>query len=123
MSRRDVVPAAQAEETGCEPSGDYGFVCGIPNAEDLVRVPGTTVDHRQQPRAGGGLYLVDSQAKSWAALYPGAAPRAVQDMQTFGACPGSPDPNTFVTHGLALRPGTGWPLDALRRRPRRTRGH
>jgi hypothetical protein len=100
------LPAAQAEEPGCEPAGDYGFVCGIPNAEDLVRVPGTKWIIASSLAPTGGLFLVDSQAKSFAALYPGSAPRAVQDMQTFGACPGSPDPNTFVTHGLALRPGS-----------------
>jgi hypothetical protein len=99
-------PAAQAEEAGCEPAGDYGFVCGIPNPEDLVHVPGTKWIIASSLAPSGGLFLVDSQAKSFAALYPGSAPRAVQDMQTFGACPGSPDPNTFVTHGLALRPGT-----------------
>jgi len=25
--------------------------------------------------------------------------------QRHGACPGSPDPNSFVSHGLNLRPG------------------
>jgi hypothetical protein len=100
-------PLAQAEETGCEAVGDYAFVCGMQNPEDLVRVPGTRWIIASGMAPGAGLYLVDSQAKSWVALYPGAAPRAVQDMQTFGACPGSPDPSHFVPHGLALRPGTG----------------
>jgi hypothetical protein len=99
-------PVAQAEETGCEAAGDYAFVCGIPNPEDLVRVPGTQWLIASGLAPGAGLFLIDSQEKSWSALYPGAAPRALQDMQAFGACPGSPDPNSFVTHGLALRPGT-----------------
>ncbi len=98
-------PVAQAEQAGCEPAGDYGFVCGIANAEDLVHVPGTKWIIASSMALPGGLFLVDSQSKSFTALYPGSAPRAVQDMQTFGACPGSPDPNAFVTHGLALRRG------------------
>ena len=54
-------PVAQAEQTGCEPAGGYGFVCGIPNAEDLVRVPGTKwiIASSQAP---AGLFLIDSQA-------------------------------------------------------------
>ncbi len=94
---------AEAPEAGCDAAGDYSFLCGIPNAEDLVHLPGTRwiIASSLVP---GGLYLIDSRARAWTALYPGDAPRAVQDMQTFGACPGSPDPNSFVTHGLALRP-------------------
>jgi hypothetical protein len=38
-------------------------------------------------------------------LYPADLPRAKQDMETYGACPGSPDPNNFITHGLNLRAG------------------
>lgn len=95
---------AQAGETGCEPAGDYGFACGLPNAEDLVHLPGTKwiIASSLSP---AGLFLIDAQEKRFTALYPGSAPRAVQDMQTFGACPGRPNPNAFVTHGLALRPG------------------
>jgi hypothetical protein len=98
-------PVAEAEEAGCDPAGGYAFVCGIPNPEDLVHVPGTkwVIASSLAPT---GLYLLDSQTKRWTALYPGAEPRAVQDMQVFGACPGSPNPKAFVTHGLALRPGT-----------------
>lgn len=99
-------PVAGAEEPACEPAGDYGFVCGIPNPEDLVHVPGTRWIIASSMAPTGGLFLIDAQAKSFTALYPGAAPRAVQDMETYGACPGSPDPNAFVTHGLALRAGT-----------------
>lgn len=99
-------PVAQAEEAGCEAVGDYAFICGMPNAEDLVLVPGTKWIIASS-LAPAGLFLVDSQSKRFTPLYPGSAPRAVQDMKTFGACPGSPDPNKFVTHGLALRPGTG----------------
>ena len=33
------VAAAQAPASGCAPSGGLSFVCGVQNAEDLVRRP------------------------------------------------------------------------------------
>ena len=97
--------AATAAERGCDAAGEYAFVCGPKNAEDLVRVPGTKWIVSSGMAEGGVLYLIDSEAKSFTELYPGDAPLARQDMQLFGACPGSPDPNSFVTHGLNLQPG------------------
>lgn len=97
-------PVIAAEE-GCQSSGDYRFVCGPVNAEDLVLVPDTNWIISSGLGPGTSLYLIDSQQKSWTELYPADAPRALQDMKTFAACPGSPDPNSFITHGLNLRPG------------------
>ena len=94
-----------AAEEGCQSSGDYGFVCGLVNAEDLVLVPDTNWIISSGMGPGASLYLIDSQQKSWTELYPARAPRALQDMKAYGACPGSPDPNSFITHGLNLRPG------------------
>ncbi|NNK38513.1 MAG: hypothetical protein HKP03_08530 [Xanthomonadales bacterium] len=94
-----------AADDACEPAGEMGFVCGMKNPEDLVRVPGTKWIIASGMAEGAALYLVDSEEKTWTDLYPAAAPRAVQDMETFGACPGSPDPNGFVSHGLNLQPG------------------
>ena len=100
-------PTAGAAEDDCGVSGDYMFVCGPRNAEDLVLVPGTKWIISSGMAADAALYLIDSQHKTWTELYPADAPRARQDLKTYGACPGSPDPNTFVTHGLNLRPGVG----------------
>jgi hypothetical protein len=52
------------------------------------------------------IYLIDAQQKTWTRLYPADAAPARQDMERYGACPGSPDPGNFITHGLNLRPGT-----------------
>ncbi len=92
-------------DDGCEPSGEYGFVCGMKNAEDLVLIPDTKwiIASGMAPEAA--IYLVNSEQKTWTELYPAEAPRAEQHMAVFGACPGSPDPNAFVSHGLSLRPG------------------
>jgi len=96
---------AHAAGEGCEPSGDYNFVCGPLNPEDLVLVPGTQWIIASGMAPGASIYLVDSMQQTWSDLYPADAPLARQDMETFGACPGSPDPDNFLTHGLNLRPG------------------
>ena len=94
-------------EDACEPSGDYAFVCGLESAEDLVRVPETKWIVASGFGANGGIFLIDSTQKTWHRIYPGDAPRAEQDMENFGNCPGSPNPNDFSTHGLNILPGDG----------------
>lgn len=94
-----------AAEDGCQASEGYGFVCGPKNAEDLVLIPGTKWIIASGMAPGAALYLIDSQSKSWSEMYPAKAPRALQNMETYGACPGSPDPNNFITHGLNIQPG------------------
>ncbi len=89
----------------CAAVGDYGFVCGPVSAEDLVLVPGTKWIIASGMAPGASITLIDTQQKSWSNLYAADAPRAVQDMETYGACPGSPDPNSFITHGLNIRAG------------------
>lgn len=99
-------PLTATVEDDCNSSGEYGFVCGLKNPEDLVLVPGTRWIIASALAPDAAIYLVDSEQKTWSELYPGDAPKAVQDMAIYGACPGSPDPNNFITHGLHLRPGT-----------------
>jgi hypothetical protein len=98
-------PVALATDGNCQSAGELDFVCGLVNAEDLAQVPGTGWILASGFAPGEGIYLVDSEQKTWSKLYPADAPLARQDMEIFGACPGSPDPNTLVTHGLNLRPG------------------
>ena len=98
-------PVTHAAGDDCQRSGEYGFVCGPQNAEDLVLVPGTQWIIASGLAPGASIYLVDSEKKTWSELYPAAVPHARQNMATYGACPGSPNPNSFVTHGLNLLPG------------------
>jgi hypothetical protein len=99
-------PIAGAADGECSESGEYGFVCGLRNPEDLVLVPGTKWIISSGMAADAAIYLVDSQQKTWTELYPSEVPRARQDMKRYGACPGAPDAGKFVTHGLNLRPGS-----------------
>lgn len=96
-------PAESAAQAGCEPAGDYGFVCGPRSAEDLVRIPGTDWIIASGMIADAPIYLVDTRNKAWSELYPGEAPRAEQDMERYGACPGAPPPGTLISHGLNIR--------------------
>jgi len=96
---------SRAGDNECEMAGEYGFVCGPIAAEDLVLVPGTKWIIASGFAAGAPITLIDSQLKSWAELYPGGRPRAEQNMEKYGACPGSPDPNNFISHGLHIRAG------------------
>jgi len=98
-------PLAGAADKDCAASGEYAFVCGPKSAEDLVLVPDTKWIIASGFAEDAAIYLIDSQRKSWTELYPARAPRARQDMDVYGACPGSPDPNNLVTHGLSIRRG------------------
>jgi hypothetical protein len=96
---------AQSGDDQCQASGDFSFVCGPSSAEDLVLVPGTKWIIASGMEPGAAITLIDTQQKNWTVLYPADTPRAEQNMATYGACPGSPDPNNFVTHGLNIRAG------------------
>lgn len=99
------VNATAAPEDACLSYGEYGFVCGPKNAEDLVLVPGTNWIIASGMAPNAAIYLIDAQEKTWTELYPADTPRAQQDMTTYGACPGAPPPGSLVSHGLNLRPG------------------
>ncbi len=96
---------ANAADNECTASGEYEFVCGPQNAEDLALVPDTKWIISSSMAAGAMIYLIDSEEKTWSELYPADSPHARQDMEIYGACPGTPDPNNFVTHGLNIRAG------------------
>lgn len=70
---------ANAADDECQAAGEYRFVCGPRNAEDLVLVPETQWIIASGMAPGAAIYLIDSQQKSWTKLYPGDAPLAGSD--------------------------------------------
>lgn len=100
-------PLAVVAGDECASSGKDSFVCGLMNPEDLVLVPDSKWIIASGMAPGAAIYLVNAEKKTWAELYPADEPRAAQDMGLYGACPGTPDPNNFLSHGLNLRPGSG----------------
>lgn len=106
-SLTSIAVASEAPDDGdeCEDFGEYSYLCGPVSAEDLVLIPGTKWIIASGFGGNVSLYLIDSERKSWGNFYPAGEPRARQNMATYGACPGSPDPSSFVAHGLNIRPG------------------
>jgi hypothetical protein len=89
---------AHAQEQGCEPSGDVGYVCGVKNPEDLVLVPGTPWIVSSGMAEGAGFYLVDSNTGNVDVLPFGARHDPV-----FTDCATPPTPQSLNTHGLNIR--------------------
>lgn len=99
--------AEVGDSADCAPAGEYGFICGLQNAEDLVQVPDTQWIIASSMAPAMPLYLIDATAKTWSGLYPGISGEARHDKERFADCPGPPDTSTWVTHGLNLQPGPG----------------
>jgi predicted SnoaL-like aldol condensation-catalyzing enzyme len=97
-----------ATRARCPADGTLGYVCGLSNAEDFVRLGtsrwlvASSITRRGDAVATGRLYLIDAVQKTAAELFPGAAPVLAPDTATFGDC-GPIDLTAFDTHGLALR--------------------
>lgn len=105
IAMAEAEPTAPVAQTDCAPAGQYGFVCGMRNPEDLVLIPGTRWIIASGMAPDGAIYLIDTASKAWTELYPAEAPRIQHDTRRFGACPGAPTRGAFVSHGLSLQPG------------------
>lgn len=90
----------------CAAHGSMQFVCGMANAEDLVRV-GNTRWIVSSGMAGddvpGRLHLIDSETNTQTILFPGDKPVMRPDTTLFGSCPGPIDTTNFSAHGLDIR--------------------
>jgi hypothetical protein len=97
--------AVAGEKNTCAVSGGLTFVCGLTNAEDLVLVPGTNWVLSSGMAPGGGIYLVDSEQKTWTQIYTGAPQQVRHDSASYGNCKSAPVLESFVSHGLHIRAG------------------
>ena len=87
----------------CPPSGEYEFVCGLPNAEDLVVVPGTPWVLASAMTPGASVYAINAQSRQYMPAWPAGALAVEFDADTYPACPGAPNLDSLVTHGLNVR--------------------
>ena len=113
--------AAVAAEQTCPTDGKMHFICGPLGAEDLLQL----ADSKWMVASGmgtgglgpankdGGLYLIDTDAKTARPFYPGSAPMAQPDKALYPDCPGPPDAASYNAHGLALAPGADGELTLL----------
>lgn len=92
----------------CAPEGAIQVVCGQDGPEDLVAIPGTRFLVASAYGPQGGLFLIDTQARSSRKIFPDATARDRPDTKTYAECPGAPQGamrERFRTHGLYLEPG------------------
>ena len=97
------VSTQAAGAQSCADEGDVGYVCGLNNPEDLLRVEGTpfvlTGNTGDTDSQGGGFYAVDVRTRQVRDLpidFSAPAHDAYRD------CPGPPDPAKFSAHGIDL---------------------
>lgn len=95
-------PATAADPADCNVRGDLHFVCGVAHPEDLVLVPGTKwIITGGMSNDAGGLFLVDSQAKSLHKLSLGDLIQTRHDAR-YPDCNDPPAAGSFGAHGLSL---------------------
>jgi hypothetical protein len=94
---------AVAGEPVCSDSGDVGYVCGVNNAEDLLRVAGTpfvlTSNMGTPESQRGGFYAVDVRSREPQDVPPDFSGPAAAEYRD---CPGPPDAELFSSHGIDL---------------------
>jgi hypothetical protein len=77
------------------------FVCGMKRPEDFLQVGTTKYILFGGSAPGGGIGMIDSQARTWRQL---DITQARPDRQLYPDCAGVPDPKVLNAHGIALRP-------------------
>jgi len=101
--------ASHSALAACDPADGLTFICGLTNAEDLVRVPGTSwilASGLAEGKDAGHIYAVNTRDRTVETLLPGHVVYR-PDAEAFGDCPGAPDETKFSAHGLGLRVGPG----------------
>lgn len=96
--------AQDAAAQSCDDSGEVGYVCGVNNPEDLLRVDGTPFvlvgNTGNTESQGGGFYAVDVRTRTVRDVEPSFASPA---QEAYRSCPGPPDPAAFSVHGIDLK--------------------
>lgn len=87
----------------CESTDQVQFICGIQNAEDLIRVPGAklVIASGRESATAGTLYAIDSETRTHIKLFPNDA--ADRSVARAGAaeCPGPI--SQFQPHGISVK--------------------
>jgi hypothetical protein len=86
----------------CATLGALHFVCGVVNAEDELLIPSTHWIITGGMRPGGGIKLVDTDAKTERFFYTEGPDQVSPDKKLYPNCPTPPDPKAFIVHGISL---------------------
>jgi predicted SnoaL-like aldol condensation-catalyzing enzyme len=103
--------AAANNSTACADEAGISYVCGLLNAEDMLRIgdsdwllaSGMAGNSPAGAVESGTLYLVNARDHEWSTLFPGTAPVLAHDTAMYPDCPGPLDVANFSAHGLALQ--------------------
>jgi hypothetical protein len=114
-ARRLTGALAMLALAGCSRGGpQMHYVSNVPNAEDLVAIPGTrwiVAGGLDEPgKVTGRLTLVDRETKTARLLFSGDSPVSSDKREGDPKCPGPLEPGKFGAHGINLRvagPGKG----------------
>lgn len=86
------------------PDDNALYIQGPENVEDLIHIRGTDwiLGGRlgSNPAVSGGLYLINKSDFGFHEISPDFSGAADE---IYGECPGAPDPQQFMTHGLSIR--------------------
>lgn len=85
---------------GCAPSMGLSYVCGLDQPEDLIQVPGQKWIVASGMGEHGGIFLIDSEAKTARRLFTG---QVKPDSKMYPDC-AAPDVTLLNSHGIALIP-------------------
>ncbi len=99
-------PAVGEQPQDCSAQQGLTFLCGLHNAEDLVRIEGTgwmIASGMSGEGVSGHMYLLDPENRSYEELYPGKLPAHRWNKDEFASCPGELNTANFSAHGLAIR--------------------
>lgn len=94
-------PAAAQD---CPADSQLAYICGLDRPEDLVVIPGTRWLVASSFVPGGGIRLIDGEARTARRWFAGSADQIAPLADGLPACPGPPDPTLLHTRGLSLRP-------------------
>src|ERR1700742_3333446 len=83
--------SSAAQPSSCAPMNGLNVVCGVQKPEDLVQIPGTRWLITSGYTPGGGVSLVDTDAKTARKFYTGAPAQQHPDKKLFPDCPAPPD--------------------------------
>src|SRR3984893_1131696 len=96
--------ALLAASASCAPANGWNLICGNPNPEDLVPIPGTRWLIASGMKEGAGLKLVDTDAKTARLFYTGGPAQQRPDTTLFSNWPSPPDPRRRSAPRIYLRP-------------------
>ena len=98
-----LVPCLTLASEACDSTDSVGFICGIENAEDLIRVPNSDwlIASGRESAVAGTLYAVHQTTRAHYALFPSVG-SVNSPSSTYAAnCPGPID--QFQPHGISVR--------------------